>query len=128
MIPFRHHVFVCTNRKVDDDGCCAARGSEAVLEKFRAEIRARKLQEEIHVTPCGSLGTCGHGPNMVIHPDGTWYSGVSVEDVSEIIEQHLIKGKVVERLAWMDTNELKKTIAENRAKAQAKKASPGTPS
>ena len=122
MLPFRHHVFVCTNRKPDDDGCCAARGSEAVWEKFRAELRARNLLGEIHITSCGSLGTCGHGPNMVVYPDGTWYSGVKVEDVAEIIEQHLIKGKVVERLAWLDTGELKKTIAENRAKAQAKKA------
>jgi len=122
MLPFRHHVFVCTNRKPDDDGCCAARGSEAVWEKFRAELRARNLLGEIHITSCGSLGTCGHGPNMVVYPDGTWYSGVKVEDVAEIIEQHLIKGKVVERLAWLDTDELKKTIFENRAKSQARKA------
>jgi len=122
MLPFRHHVFVCTNRKPDDDGCCAARGSEAVWEKFRAELRARNLLGEIHITSCGSLGTCGHGPNMVVYPDGTWYSGVKVEDVAEIIEQHLIKGKVVERLAWLDTDELKKTIVENRAKSQARKA------
>src|SRR3972149_4485206 len=60
MLAFRHHVFVCTNRKPDDDGCCAARGSEQVLEKLRAEIKARNLQGEIHVTTCGSLGTCGH--------------------------------------------------------------------
>ncbi|HLC25689.1 MAG TPA: (2Fe-2S) ferredoxin domain-containing protein [bacterium] len=122
MLPFRHHVFVCTNRKPDDDGCCAARGSEAVWEKFRAELRARNLLGEIHITSCGSLGTCGHGPNMVVYPDSTWYSGVKVEDVAEIIEQHLIKGKVVERLAWLDTDELKKTIVENRAKSQARKA------
>ena len=122
MLPFRHHVFVCTNRKPDDDGCCAARGSEAGWEKFRAELRARNLLGEIHITSCGSLGTCGHGPNMVVYPDGTWYSGVKVEDVAEIIEQHLIKGKVVERLAWLDTDELKKTIFENRAKSQARKA------
>lgn len=121
MLTFRHHVFMCTNRKPDDDGCCAARGSEQVLQKFRAEIAARKLQGEIHVTACGSLGTCGHGPNMVVYPEGTWYSGVSVNDVTEIIEQHLLGGKVVERLAWLDRDLLRQTIAENRAKAQAKK-------
>ncbi|MDP6559027.1 MAG: (2Fe-2S) ferredoxin domain-containing protein [Candidatus Binatia bacterium] len=121
MPAFRHHVFVCTNSKPDDDGCCAARGSEQVLQKFRAEIASRKLREEIHVTPCGSLGTCGHGPNVVVHPDGIWYSGVSVNDVTEVIEQHLLRGKVVERLAWLDHDLLRQTIAENRAKAQAKK-------
>ncbi len=121
MPAFRHHVFVCTNSKPDNDGCCAARGSEQVLQKFRAEIASRKLREEIHVTPCGSLGTCGHGPNVVVHPDGTWYSGVSVNDVTEVIEQHLLRGKVVERLAWLDHDLLRQTIAENRAKAQAKK-------
>lgn len=126
MLPFRHHVFVCTNRKPDDDGCCAARGGEAVLEKFRAEVRARKLQSEIHVTPCGSLGTCGHGPNLVVHPDGTWYSGVSVDDVAEIIEKHLVGGQVVERLAWTDRDALLNTIAENRAKAQARKQASGS--
>jgi (2Fe-2S) ferredoxin len=118
---FRHHVFVCTNSKPDDDGCCAARGSEQVLQKVRAEIGARKLQEEIHVTACGSLGTCGNGPNMVVYPEGTWYSGVSVDDVTELIEQHLLGGKVVERLAWLDQDRLRQTISENRAKAQAKK-------
>ena len=122
MLPFRKHVFVCTNSKPDDDGCCAARGSEQVLQKLRAEISTRKLQQEIHVTACGSLGTCGHGPNMVVHPDGTWYSGVSVNDVAEIVEQHLVAGKVVERLAWLDNDKLHQTIAENRAKAQAKRA------
>ncbi len=116
MLAFRHHVFVCTNRKPGDDGCCAARGSEEVLEKFRAEIRARNLQGEIHVTACGSLGTCGHGPNMVIYPDGTWYSGVTASDVPEIIDKHLNDGKIVERLAWLDRDILLKTIAENRAK------------
>lgn len=121
MLTFRHHVFMCTNRKPDDDGCCAARGSEQVLQKFRAEIAARKLQGEIHVTACGSLGTCGHGPNMVVYPEGIWYSGVSVNDVTELIEQHLLGGKVVERLAWLDRDLLRQTIAENRAKAQAKK-------
>ena len=121
MLAFRHHVFVCTNRKPDDDGCCAARGSEQVLEKFRAEIKARNLQGEIHVTACGSLGTCGHGPNLVIHPDGTWYSGVGVNDVAEIVEQHLIGGKVIERLAWLDTNLLRQTIADNRAKSLSRK-------
>jgi len=77
MLPFRKHVFVCTNSKPDDDGCCAARGSEEVLQKFRAEIAGRKLQGEIHVTPCGSLALRPR-PNMVVHPDGTWYSGVTV--------------------------------------------------
>lgn len=121
MLAFRHHVFVCTNRKPDDDGCCAARGSEEVLKTLRAEIAARKLQGEIHVTACGSLGTCGHGPNLVVYPDGTWYSGVSVKDVPELIEQHLLGGKVVDRLAWLDRDHLRETIAENRAKSQAKK-------
>jgi (2Fe-2S) ferredoxin len=121
MLAFRHHVFVCTNRKPDDDGCCAARGSEEVLKTLRAEIAARKLQGEIHVTACGSLGTCGHGPNLVVYPDGTWYSGVSVKDVPELIEQHLLEGKVVDRLAWLDRDHLRQTIAENRAKSQTKK-------
>ncbi len=121
MLAFRHHVFVCTNRKPDDDGCCAARGSEEVLKTLRAEIAARKLQGEIHVTACGSLGTCGHGPNLVVYPDGTWYSGVSVKDVPELIEKHLLEGKVVDRLAWLDRDHLRETIAENRAKSQAKK-------
>ncbi|MBI2986786.1 MAG: (2Fe-2S) ferredoxin domain-containing protein [Deltaproteobacteria bacterium] len=121
MLAFRHHVFVCTNRRPDDNDCCAAKGSEQVLEKFRAEVRSRNLQGEVQVTPCGSIGTCGHGPNLVIYPDGTWYSRVSVNDVAEIVEQHLIGGKLVERLAWLDRDLLRQTIAEHRAKAQGRK-------
>ena len=59
---------------------------------------------------------------MVVHPDGTWYSGVNVNDVAEIVEQHLVGGQVVERLAWLDHDKLHQTIGENRAKSQAKRA------
>src|SRR3970040_1865251 len=111
MLPFRKHVFVCTNSKPDDDGCYAARGYAQVMHKLRAEIAARKLQKEIHVTACGSLGTCGHGPNMVVHPDVTWYSGVTVNDVAEIVEQHLVSDKVVERLGRVVYDKVHQTIA-----------------
>jgi NADP-reducing hydrogenase subunit HndC len=119
MEPFRYHVYVCTQEKPDGAPCCSARGSVAVLDALRAEVGKAGLDGDVQVTSCGSLGLCERGPNMVVYPDGVWYSGVTVEDVPEIVRQHLGRGEVVARLANTDPAALKVEIAENRRKALA---------
>lgn len=119
MHPFRYHVFVCDQKKPDGAPCCSAQGSGAVIEALRREVAARDLSSAVAVTPCGSLGLCGNGPNLVVYPEGVWYSHVSPADVTEIVTEHFLRGRPVERLARTDEAALRKEIAENRGKAVA---------
>ncbi len=97
---FRHHVFICENRRPEGSpkGCCAARGGEAVKQAFKAELARRGLNREIRANSAGCLDLCAQGPVVVVYPEGTWYVGVRPEDVAEIVEQHLVGGRPVARL------------------------------
>jgi (2Fe-2S) ferredoxin len=118
-LPFRYHAFACDQRKPEGAPCCSAKGSVAVIEALRREIAARNLFDTIQVTACGSLGLCESGPNLVVYPEGVWYSGVSVEDVPEIVTEHFLNGRPVERLMRRDSADLKKEIADNRGRMMA---------
>src|SRR5215467_72208 len=102
--PIRHHVFVCTGKS------CSSRDSAEVLEAFESELKARGLlfgreakgknpRGSIVVTSCASVGFCSIGPAVMVYPDGVWYAQVRSEDVIEIIDEHLLGGKIVNRLA-----------------------------
>jgi (2Fe-2S) ferredoxin len=104
--PIRHHVFVCTGKS------CSARDSAEVLEAFENDLKERGLlfgreakgknpHGTIVVTSCASVGFCSIGPAVMVYPDGVWYAQVRAADVPEIVEQHLLDGRVVERLALM---------------------------
>ena len=107
MEPFRHHVYVCDQQKPEGVPCCPARGSGKVIVALRREIAARGLADEVQVTVCGSLGLCERGPNLVVYPEGVWYSAVRPEDVAEIVRRHFQEGQVVERLINTDAAVLK---------------------
>ncbi|HUL59435.1 MAG TPA: (2Fe-2S) ferredoxin domain-containing protein [Anaeromyxobacteraceae bacterium] len=119
MEPFRYHVYACQQEKPGGAPCCSGRGSAAVLDALRKELAAQALLDDVQVTTCGSIGMCERGPNMVVYPEGIWYSGVQVADVPEIVREHFRHGRPVERLANRDAVALKKEIVENRAKAMA---------
>ena len=102
MQPFLFHVFVCDQQKPEGVPCCAARGSVQVLETLRREVNAHGLEDEVQVTACGSLGLCEHGPNLVVYPEGIWYSGVTPADIAEIVRSHFQEGQPVERLMRTD--------------------------
>jgi (2Fe-2S) ferredoxin/SAM-dependent methyltransferase len=114
MEPFRFHVFVCDQQKPEGVPCCSARGSAQVLEALRREINAHGLEDDVQVTTCGSLGLCEHGPNMVVYPEGIWYSGVTLADVQEIVRSHFQEGTPVERLVRTDLAALRAEIVHNR--------------
>ena len=100
MTRFERHVFVCTNRRSDDDprGCCAAKGSDEVRNLFKKLLKARGLNKRMRANAAGCLDACATGVTVVVYPEGVWYGGVTAGDVEEIIERHLIGGQVVERL------------------------------
>ncbi|HUU01456.1 MAG TPA: methyltransferase [Myxococcota bacterium] len=119
MEPFRYHLFVCDQRKPEGAPCCSANGSVKVIEALRREIGKQGLAEEVQVTTCGSLGLCERGPNMVVYPEGVWYSRVRPEDVPEIVREHLAGGRVVVRLVSGDRAALRSEIDGNKRKMLA---------
>jgi (2Fe-2S) ferredoxin/predicted O-methyltransferase YrrM len=114
MQPFRFHVFVCEQQKPEGLPCCGARGGHQVADALRREVAARGLAEEVQITACGSIGLCERGPNMVVYPEGTWYSGVRPEDAAEIVESHFRNGTPVARLVNTDEAAVQREIQGNR--------------
>ncbi|HXY20741.1 MAG TPA: methyltransferase [Gemmatimonadales bacterium] len=131
MQPFRYHVLACDQKKPDGQPCCSANGSAAVLDALRREVAARGLADTVQLTTTGSLGLCDRGPNLVVYPDGTWYSGVQPGDVPEIVAEHFVAGRPVARLAARDEPAVKAEIQRNRARflaaAKARDASGAVP-
>ncbi len=104
----RSHVLLCAGTG------CTSSGSGKVSEALEAELKAKGLEEEIKIVKTGCFGLCALGPVMIIYPEGTFYSRVTPEDIPEIVEEHLLKGRIVERLVYADTGEEvvdKKTVA-----------------
>jgi len=119
MEPFRYHVLVCEKQKPEGMPCCAARGSAQVIEALRREVAEQGLSNDVQITPCGSFGLCDRGPNMIVYPEGIWYSSVTPQDVPEIVRTHFQAGCVMERLANRDAVALKTEICANRDKMLA---------
>lgn len=113
---FPYHVFVCEQQKPEGVPCCAVRGAADVIEELRAQVARQRLTDRVLVTACGSIGLCERGPNMVVYPEGVWYSGVQRRDVAEIVESHFRDGRVVERLVNRDPDALRNEIAGNRSR------------
>jgi (2Fe-2S) ferredoxin len=99
-VRFRRHVFVCENRRPDDDprGSCGAKGSHSIRAALKEELKRRGLKGKVRANASGCLDACAFGPTVVVYPEGVWYGGVRPEDVPEIVEQHLVGGRPVERL------------------------------
>ena len=98
--PFSRHVFVCTNRRPDGNpkGCCASKGSEALRDQLKEAVGKRGLHKKVRINSAGCLDACATGPSIVVYPEGVWYGGVTASDVDELVEQHLVQGRPVERL------------------------------
>ena len=115
--PITHHVFVCTGKS------CSAVESAEVKATFDRELISRGLlfgkekkgknpHGSIVVTECASVGFCAIGAAVMVYPDGVWYAQVRAGDVQEIVEEHLINGRVVERLALLKIPSAGKRVAE----------------
>jgi (2Fe-2S) ferredoxin/predicted O-methyltransferase YrrM len=116
MEPFQYHVFICDQKKAEGVPSCSARGSGKTIEALRKEIGARGLMDKVQLTVCGSMGLCERGPNMVVYPEGVWYSNVTPEDVPEIVQSLFQQGRLVERLVNTDSAALYNEIRTNRDK------------
>jgi len=95
----RAHVLICGGTG------CTSSGSQKINEQFVASLEKYGLTDEVKLVQTGCFGLCALGPVVIVHPDGTFYSMVKPEDVEEIVSEHLLKGRVVERLVYSDTGE-----------------------
>ena len=107
---FRAQVLVCGGTG------CTSSGSKLIQEVFAKEIAANGLAEEVKLVQTGCFGLCEKGPVVIIYPDGTFYSRVTPEDVAEIVSEHLLKGRIVERLQYKDISEETKAAIEDETK------------
>lgn len=114
MEPFRYHIYVCDQKKAEGAPSCSAHGSARVIDALRREIGQQGMGSEVQVTTCGSLGLCLRGPNMVVYPEGVWYSGVGPADVPVIVRDHLQGGVPVERLLSGDQSSVREEVDGNK--------------
>jgi len=96
---YRAHVLVCGGTG------CTSSNSEAIINELEAEIKKNGLENEVKVVKTGCFGLCAKGPIIVVYPEGSMYTMVTVEDVKEIVEEHLVKGRIVRRLLQSDNAE-----------------------
>ena len=96
---YRSTVLVCGGT-----GCTSSH-SDKIIEKLNEELKAKDLDKEVNVIRTGCFGLCALGPIMVVYPEGSFYSMVKVEDIPEIVEEHLLKGRIVTRLLYQETVE-----------------------
>ena len=97
---YQYHVFFCLNQRDDGSQCCMDYGAEAAFDHMKSRIKKLKLNGEgkVRVNRAGCFDRCGEGPLLVVYPQAVWYSFVDNEDIDEIIESHLLNGKIVDRL------------------------------
>lgn len=94
---YRSHVLVCGGTG------CTSSGSQQIIETLKAELERNGLTDEVAVVQTGCHGLCALGPIMIVYPDASFYSMVKVEDIPEIVAEHLLKGRVVKRLLYTET-------------------------
>ena len=87
-VPYRKHLFICTNRR-EAGSCCSANGSEPIREALKAYVSQHGLKGTVRISQTGCQGLCGEGPNIMVWPDGVWYHHVTMDDVPTLIREHL---------------------------------------
>jgi len=93
---YRSHVLVCGGTG------CTSSGSAKLIERFEEQLKEKGLDKEVKVVRTGCFGLCEAGPVVIVYPEGTFYSRVKEEDVDEIVSEHLLKGRKVQHLVYVD--------------------------
>ena len=97
---YQQHVFFCCNQREGGRACCNDHGASELRDYAKNRIKELGLsgRGKVRINMAGCLDRCEEGPVLVIYPEETWYTYVDREDVDEIIDEHLLHGRVVERL------------------------------
>lgn len=98
------HVFVCVNERPADHpkGCCKAKGGAEVRDELKKLLAARGVANLVRANNAGCLDQCARGVTVVVYPEQVWYGNVTVDDVPELVDRHLVNGDPVERLMLPD--------------------------
>jgi (2Fe-2S) ferredoxin len=104
MPKFERHIFICGNVQPAGHprGCCDPSGRAELQKRFKQKLAELGLKGKVRANQAGCLDQCEHGPNVVIYPEGVWYGGVTLADVNEIVESHVVAGQPVRRLMIKD--------------------------
>ena len=97
---FRRHVFFCCNQREAPEKCCASAGAAELQKYAKDRVKALGLAGpgKVRVNKAGCLDRCEEGPVIVVYPEAVWYTYVDRDDIDEIVDRHVAKGEVVERL------------------------------
>ena len=100
MSHYQHHVFFCTNQREKGCECCENHAASDMRSYAKKRIKelGDKIQGNVRINTAGCLNRCEYGPVLVVYPEAVWYSWVDQTDIDEIIDSHLQKGQIVERL------------------------------
>ncbi len=97
---YQYHVFFCCNQRAAGEACCNNHGAEQMRAYAKDKVKARgaRIPGKVRINSAGCLDRCGLGPVIVVYPEEVWYTYVDREDIDEIIEEHFVNGRIVERL------------------------------
>ncbi len=97
---YRHHIFFCLNERQGGEACCAKQGAQAGFDRCKSQVKVAGLAGVggVRVNKAGCLDRCAGGPVAVVYPEEVWYTYVDQADIDEIVESHLCRGLVVQRL------------------------------
>ncbi|MBQ8905375.1 MAG: NADH-quinone oxidoreductase subunit NuoF [Ruminococcus sp.] len=96
---FRSQVLICGGTG------CTSSGSDKIAIKLEEELKKNRLESEVNIVRTGCFGLCEKGPIMIVYPEGTFYSHITADDIPEIVSEHLLKGRVVERLVFQEKDD-----------------------
>lgn len=97
---YKHHVFFCCNQRQGSERCCNDCGSQKMRDYAKDRVKALRLagQGKVRINQAGCLDRCDEGPVLVVYPEAVWYTYVDKHDIDEIINEHLVHGRIVDRL------------------------------
>jgi len=97
---YQRHIFFCLNDRENGENSCAHHGAQAAFDRCKSRVKGERLAGpgRVRVNKSGCLDRCAGGPVAVVYPEGTWYTYVDANDIDEIVDSHLLQGRVVERL------------------------------
>lgn len=99
MSHFTHHAFFCCNQRAEGEACCNNHGASDLLAYAKDQAKTLGVdRERIRINKAGCLGRCDDGPVIVVYPEAVWYTYVDRHDIDEIVSEHLLHGRIVERL------------------------------
>ncbi|MBI3528827.1 MAG: (2Fe-2S) ferredoxin domain-containing protein [Betaproteobacteria bacterium] len=97
---YTHHVFFCCNQRQNGEACCGNHDARQMRDYAKSMVKSLELagKGKVRINQAGCLDRCEEGPVIVVYPEEVWYTYVDKNDIDEIIEEHLVNGRVVERL------------------------------